>query len=204
MEQLKKQLNKLWMGSIFTTFLFLVVGILLILKPEEIITMISIIIGIGILVVGIFSFVKYFKRDQIQSSFSFDFIYGTICSISGSLLILNPKAVASILPLILGVWMFFNSLIKIEYVLNLKKQSTTAWISSFVLTFMTLVCGILFIFNPFKGAAIITQILGATLVFYAVIDIINSFLLKKKVDIIYNETKIHSGKVIEAVIEDED
>ncbi len=203
MEQVKNKLNKLWLGSLFTTILFIVVGVLLIIKPEEIITMISTIIGIGILVVGIFAFVKYFRGQKNQSGFSFDLVYGTICAVSGSLLILNPKAVASVLPLILGVWMLFNSILKIGYVLDLKKQSGKDWVSPFVLTILTLICGILFVFNPFKGATIITQILGATLVFYAFIDLINSFILKRKVDIIYKKAHSINEKIIEAVIEDE-
>lgn len=203
MEQIKKQINKLWVGSLFTTLLFIIVGILLIIKPEQIITMISMIIGLSILVVGIFAFVKYFRGQKTQTGFSFDLIYGTICAVSGSLLILNPKAVASVLPLILGVWMLFNSISKIGYVLDLKKQAGKEWISPFILTTLTLMCGILFIFNPFKGATIITQILGSTLVFYSLIDLINSFILRKKVNVIYSEVHNMNGKVIEAVIEDE-
>ena len=42
-----------------------------------------------------------------------------------------------------------------------------------------LVCGVVILFNPFKSAVIVTQIIGLFMIIYAVLDIINSFILRK-------------------------
>ena len=179
MKELKKQISKLWWDSIFTSLIFLIVGIMLILKPTEIITMISMVVGIGIMIAGIFAFVKYFKIKE--KNFRFDFIYGVICIVSGILLVLNPEAVASVLPLVLGIWMVIHSMMKIEYILTLSKNHDISFWITTILTVLTLASGILFIFNPFKGAAILTQILGSIITFYALMDVINAFVLRKSV-----------------------
>lgn len=195
MKDVKKSLNRLWWNSILTSLIFIIVGILLIIKPEEIITIISMIVGIGIIIIGIFAFIKYLKYKTLNG-YGFDLVYGIICIIAGTLLVLNPKAVASVLPLILGVWMLINGIFKIQYVLELRNYDRKFWIWSIILTILTLGCGILFIFNPFKGAKIITQILGGTIVAYAIMDIVNSYLLKK-----YIRTFVEVAKEINVIEE---
>ena len=204
MKELKKQISKLWWDSIFTSLIFLIVGIMLILKPTEIITMISMVVGIGIMIAGIFAFVKYFKIKE--KNFRFDFIYGVICIVSGILLVLNPEAVASVLPLVLGIWMVIHSMMKIEYILTLSKNHDISFWITTILTVLTLASGILFIFNPFKGAAILTQILGSIITFYALMDVINAFVLKKSVKkSVGNTIKIENETIQEAIIiEDEE
>lgn len=180
MKNLKDRFQRLFWHSLFTSFLFICVGVLLIIKPSEVIQLISIVIGIGIIIAGIFAFIKYLKLYKEQNGFYFDLVYGIICIVAGTLLIFNPNAVASILPLILGVWMLINSAFKIQYVLDLKKYQDSSWIWTLVLTILTLACGILFIFNPFRGAEILMMLLGITIIVYAIMDVINMILLRKK------------------------
>ena len=73
MKDIKKQLSRLWWNSLLTSLLFIIVGILLIWKPEEIITMISIVVGIGIIIIGIFGFIKYLKYQKI-GGYGFDLV----------------------------------------------------------------------------------------------------------------------------------
>lgn len=186
MKEMKKEYNKVWWGSVFSSLVFLVMGILLIIKPAQIITGISIVVGIGIIIAGIFAFLRYFRNGEMKSYFRFDLIYGVICVLAGTLLILNPQAVASILPLVLGIWMIINSIIKIQYALTVKQYGQQSWLSTMVIAIITLAFGILFVFNPFKGMTILTQILGAVISIYAVLDIVNSYLLKKKVKDVVN------------------
>lgn len=205
MKELKKQFSKLWWGSLFTSLIFFVVGLMLVIKPSTIITLISMIVGIAIIIAGIFAFVKYFKGKEKQTVFRFDFIYGVICMVCGILLVFNPEAVASILPLVLGIWMIVNSMMKIEYVLSLKDKEDKSFLVTIVLTVISLACGILFVFNPFKGATILTQILGFVIMAYALMDIINSCLLKKSFKQKTDKKDLSKieGSVKDAVIEEE-
>ncbi|MEG1986999.1 MAG: DUF308 domain-containing protein [Bacilli bacterium] len=181
MKELKKEFNKVWWGSVVSSILFIIVGILLMIEPAAVITAISMIVGIAIIIAGIFAFLKYFRNTDVRDIFKFDLIYGVICVLAGSLLIVNPKAVASILPLVLGIWMIINSIIKMQYAFSLKEYKSDGWIATLIIAVITLGLGILFIFNPFKGATLLMQIIGGVITLYAVMDIVNSYILKKNV-----------------------
>lgn len=179
MKNLKQELSKVWTTTILTSLFLMIIGIMMIIYPDEIISIISIVIGIGIIIAGILAFLKYFRESKEQDFFRFDLIYGVISVLAGTLLIVNPKAVASILPLVLGIWMVINSVIKVQYALTLKQYGNTSWAKAMILALITLAGGILLVFNPFEGAAILTQIIGAILVTYAIIDIIDAYMIRK-------------------------
>ena len=42
-----------------------------------------------------------------------------------------------------------------------------------------LICGVVILFNPFTSAVVVTRIIGLFMIIYAVLDIINSFILRK-------------------------
>ena len=46
-----------------------------------------------------------------------------------------------------------------------------------------LVCGVVILFNPFTSAVVVTQIIGLFMIIYAILDIINSFILRKSSNI---------------------
>lgn len=189
MKFLKKKFNQMVRSSLITSTLLIIIGILLIAKPEEILSLISIIIGIGLVIIGIFGVINYIRDFKDDEPFSLDIIYGVICLIVGSILITNTKIVGSILPIVLGVWMVINSIIKAEYAMIIKDSDNKDWKITFIFSILALICGILFIFNPFKGAELITQIIGSILVFYSLIDIINIIILKKDIKDFKDEIK---------------
>ncbi len=201
MEFLRKKFNEVIRNSLITSIVLVLVGFLLIIKPEEVLSLISIIIGIGIVILGIFGVMNYIRDLQDGQSMSLDIVYGVICLIVGSILILNTKIVGSILPIVLGIWMVINSIIKAQYTLMLKDDNNSRWKVTLIFSILTLICGILFIFNPFKGAALITQIIGSIVVVYSIMDIANVILLKKNIKAFKKEVKKNVQKV-QDVMED--
>ncbi len=188
-------------SSLITSIVLVVIGVFLIVKPEEILSLISIIIGIGLVVMGIFGVVNFIKDIQDNNPMSLDLIYGALCLIVGSVLITNTKIVGSILPIVLGIWMVINSIIKAQYATILKEDNNREWQLTLIISILTLVCGILFIFNPFKGAAVLTQIIGTILVIYSVMDIINIIILKKNIHDFKKDVKKDIKKTKKAIEE---
>ena len=173
MNYVRKKFNQMIRSTIITSIFLVIIGILLIARPEEILTMISIILGVGIIIVGIFGFLNYANDLKEGRTISMDIVYGIICVIVGTLLIVNTKIFASILPIVMGVWMVINSIIKAQYTLVLKDEGNPNWKLTLLFSVLTLACGILFIFNPFKTASMFMQIFGAIMVVYSIMDIIN-------------------------------
>lgn len=182
MGELKKGFSKLLSISIFSSIIILILGILLLIKPDAVIHMISTIIGILILIPGINSLINYFK-----TKYQPNLIIGIITSIIGIVLIFNSTFVASLLPFVLGVFFIVNGVNKIQYAMELKRQNVVNYTTSLVISILIVICGVLFIVNPFRGAMVITQVIGVFMVVYSVLDISNSIIIKKDMKNIFKK-----------------
>ncbi len=190
MQEIGKGLNKIFNLSIITSVIIFVLGVFLFFEPDTIIRMISIILGVIILIPGITSLLDY-RKTKYQPNL----VTGVITVIIGLILIINTKFVASILPFILGIYFVINGINRLQYALELKRQKISPYRSSFFLSLLIIICGILFIINPFGGAVTITQVIGIFMIIYAILDIWNSMIIKK-------EMKQTRDRVIEAIIEE--
>lgn len=197
MEDIKKGMNKIFNASIVTAVIILVLGVFLFIQPDTIIRMISIILGGIILIPGITSLIDYFKNKYQPS-----LITGIVTIIIGLILIINTKLVASILPFILGIYFIVNGINRLQYALELRRQRINYTIS---LTFsiLIIICGVLFIINPFSGALVITKVMGIFMIVYAILDLTNSIIIKKEMNE-YNRDQTMKNAIIEVNVEDKD
>ena len=175
---MKEMLRKMFTLSIFSSILFIVIGLLLFFKPGDTLKTISYIIGGLILVFGIFGVARFSKSEK--KGLNFDLIYAILSFVAGLIVIFNPEALASIIPIILGIWIVINSAIKIQYSFYIKSDTSKKWVATLVMSLITLVCGIVLLFNPFKAASYVAQAVGLFIMVYAVIDLVESFMLKTK------------------------
>lgn len=192
MEDIRKGMNKIFNTSIITSVVILVLGIFLFIQPDTIISMISIILGIMILIPGITALIDYFK-----TKYNPNLITGVITVIIGMILIVNTKLVASIMPFILGIYFVISGITRLQYALELKKQKIK-YTTSLCISILIIICGLLFITNPFGGALVITKVMGIFMVIYSVLDIVNAMVIKKEMhDFHNNVNQIMEAEIIE-------
>lgn len=194
LKTIKKNYNKFFTTSIITSIVFLALGIFLFLKPETTISTISYIIGIIILLLGAFSISKYYTNKN-KSNIDFSLIYGILSIIVGIIIILNPTAIATIITFVLGFWIVINSIIKIQYSLDLKNHDNKAWLITLIIGLLTLIWGLVLVFNPFGGALDITKLIGLFIIIYSILDIVECFILNKNIKDITKDIKKEFKKV---------
>ncbi len=178
---MKDMLKKVFTLSIFSSILFIVIGLLLLFKPGDTLKTISYIIGGLILIFGVFGIARFTKSEK--KGLNFDLIYGILSLVAGLIIICNPKALISIIPIILGIWIVINSAIKVQYSFYMKMDGNNRWKVTLTMSLITLICGITLLFNPFKTAEIVSQVIGLFIIIYAIIDLIESFMMKDKIKI---------------------
>ena len=196
MEEIKNGMNKIFNASIVTSVIILVLGIFLFIQPDTIINMISIILGGIILIPGIISLINYFKTKQ-QSSL----IMAVVTILIGLILIMNTALVASILPFILGIYFVVNGINRLQYALILKNNKADNYVASLIFSILIIICGALFIINPFGGALVITKVIGIFMIVYAFLDLTNSIILKKEINVMKSKTSM-KDTVIEIEVDD--
>ena len=180
-----KRFNKIFYSTLASSVIFFCFGLILFLKPEMTINSISYLLGGILIIVGFINFVKYvLDNDKVVRSFDIDLVYGIIGMVAGMVLILNPTAIATIIPFILGMIIAIGSAIKLQYSLVLKQYERSSWKPIFVIAIISLVWGIILMFNPFQGAVVITKMIGIFVMVYAILEFSEVFFFKKNLKIV--------------------
>ena len=184
MKNALKGINGLFNVSILTSVIILVIGIFLFIQPDTVIRMISIVLGIIFLIPGITALIDYFKEKNSAS-----LVLGIITMLVSLILIIKTDLVASILPFILGIYFVINGITRLQYALELKKEGYSSFTTSLVFSLLIMLCGILFILNPFEGAMALTQMIGMFMIIYACLDITNTVVIKRGMKVVTKEMK---------------
>ena len=176
---MKIEVKKTIWPSLISSGVILVLGLLLFFKSSVTLTGISYIFGGLIIAIGVLAIVRFISNNHSDISNQLNIIYGIICIISGIFFIEKPEIIGSIIPVVMGIGIIISSSLKIQQSFNLKSLNSSYFFWSFVTALLSLICGVVLLFNPFKGAVIITKVIGIFLVMYAILDICNTVVLKK-------------------------
>ena len=160
----------------------MVIGLLLIIKPESTLTLISCIIGAFLLCVGIINGIKYFTKKDNTDLTDLSLIIAIIGCIAGIVFITVPEFLASIIPFVIGIVIIIKSIIRIQISLNLKRNNKDTWVYSLITSLIGLALGLVLFLNPFGGAVLMTQIVGIFMVVYAISDLIEFKTVNKMLD----------------------
>lgn len=194
-------MKKFFRSSLISSIILMVVGILLILQSEITIITISYLIGTLLIAMGAIAIIKFIKNINNIAREDLDIFYGTVTIILGIVVIYNPEAIASIIPIIIGIGIIISSATKLQYALELKENLNNQWKMTVIISIISAVCGVILICNPFKGAVVIMQIIGGFIVVYSVLDIVSTITIKKNVTAIHNAI---DGNINDAEILDEE
>ena len=177
-----KNVMKIMFGmSLLTSIAFLALGIFIIVKPDTTLEIIANIIGVFIIVAGLGGVLSYFKNKENGGIFTLT--YGIVSLVAGCVLILNPQAVIKVLPFILGIFFCIGGCVKLQYAIDLKQYKASKWYGTLIIAIVTIVCGVLFIVNPFEGAKTIMRVTGIVITIYAILDIVNYCVIRQEVKI---------------------
>ena len=129
-------------------------------------------------------------------------MYGIVSVILGIIVIKNPKAIASIIPAILGISIIISSATKLQYAFELKANGNHLWKITMFISIISTLCGIVLLFNPFKAISYFTKVVGIFIVIYALLDMVSTYTIKRNVKVFY---KTIENDIMEAqVVKEED
>lgn len=193
MENMEVRIRKMNITSIIFSIIFILIGTFLLARPEDAIHLVSYALGIILIVWGVISVITFFTDKESQNYLDFGFIVGVFVLIFGIIILVKPDTIASIIPLLLGIWMLINGVTKLSYSLTLNNNKSA--LSSIIISLIIVLLGILLIINPFQGAKKLVQILGISILVYSVLDLIECFSIKR---VMKKVKKIENKNVIDA------
>lgn len=158
--------------SLLSSILFLILGILLINNPAGVAQFVSYIIGIILIIMGIYKIISYFTSKDAYIFYDYNLIYGSLCVILGILVILCGGAIASFFRIAIGIWIILSGISRINLSFKIKDTGVNYWFLSLLISILILIAGIYVMFAP--GTILIT--LGVVLVIYSIMDIIENII----------------------------
>ena len=192
-------MKKFFRSSLISSIILMIIGVLLILQSEITIITISYLIGTLLIAMGAIAIIKFIKNINNVNREELDIFYGVVTIILGVIVVYNPEAIASIIPIIIGIGIIINSATKLQYAIELKQSLNSQWKTTVIISIISAVCGVILICNPFKGAVVIMQIIGGFIVAYSILDIISTITIKKNFAAIHNaiDGNINDAEVVE-------
>ena len=193
---MEKIMKKFFRSSLITAILLIALGILLICQSEATIITISYVLGGVIIALGVLAAIKFFQNIK-QHKGELDLVYGIISVVLGIIIIKNPEAIASIMPMVLGVCIIISSSSKLQYAFELKANNNNLWKTTMVISIISTVCGLVLLFNPFKAIAYFTKVVGIFIIIYAILDLVSTYTIRRNVKLF--QQSIEEG-ITEAIV----
>lgn len=168
--------------SLITIAAGFIIGIILLVRPDESVEFISILCGATVIMLGVGAWISYFTK--FRSSFLA--ILGTLAVVAGIILCVKYRSIISAVLFLFGIFVLVGGVVDLVSALEARKNDLKSWIISVVMAVITIVLGLLVIINPFNSVMALTRILGAGLIVYAVMDLITFIQIRKMVKFTFN------------------
>jgi uncharacterized membrane protein HdeD (DUF308 family) len=166
---------KNWYFLLIKGIILVVLSLFVIINPEGTLKTIALYLGIGIIIPGIILTFRGYKVKKTENVWNKDLIQGIGELIIGLLLILVPLVVASVIPVIIGVWAVFYGIMTI--IDSIKKTGDAAL--KFITGITVLLLANILIFKPLLLGLTIIIWLGLLLLIAGAFNILLAVNLKK-------------------------
>jgi len=166
-----------WM-AIVESLATIIIGVLLIAWPDVVIKIIAYVVGVFFVVKGGYQIINYFLSKGQNDFFNNNLLIGVISVLIGVAVLIIGEEIAGVFRVIIGIWMIYESLVRINTAIKLHAAGIRAWSSILILAITMLVLGV---FITFYSGAVVTLI-GWVMVAVGIIGIIGDAMFIKYVN----------------------
>lgn len=172
---MKELLNKIITNTAITAILFIILGILLIIFPHQMASIICYGIGLVLLIYGIILILKYVGDKNRTAFITADIVVGVIlCGVA--LFLFIGKALLSIIALILGLFLIIDGIMNAQKAFRMKNLGYEKWWIDFLFSIVSMAIGFLLV----TKANVISEIaLGVCLLYNGIMNLVSSYGLGK-------------------------
>ncbi len=199
---------KLTINNLIYALLFLVFGIILLTSTQDLIGIVSIVIGAILIAAGIIKCIIYIYMKGKLGEYRFsDLAVGLLIIFCGVLLIVCSGALSFAIRTVVGLWALFSGINRMILAISTRSIDKSGFMFYLLIAFVMIIVGVLLI------SGILDKMLGLLIIIYAITEIVGYIYYKVKykdnepVTSNKKETKqkkLKSGKVVDAVIEEEE
>lgn len=175
---MKDIIKKKEIKGILGSLLLIVLSIFLMLKPIEIIGTLIKVIGMILLICGVFDFANYFVNKKEESLFDYGLVKGIIEITIGVLFIFKYDLLINLFPCILGLIIVFINIFKLQTAISLKEFESN-YMTGVIISSLSIILGLVIVINPFETLEVVIIVSGAVLLISELSNIIYSISVLK-------------------------
>ena len=164
--------------SVAESLAILIFGILIVVWPDITIQVIANILGAVFIISGIYQIINYFVVKGQQDFFNNSLLSGVLALILGVAVLLIGENLANIFRIVIGVWIVYESLVRINTAIKLHSVGIKSWQFVLIIALCMLVIGIFITFNT--GA--IMQLIGWMMILSSIFGIVGDFVFIQNVN----------------------
>ena len=164
-------LNQQRRSSIAAAAVTILLGLFLAFWPGQSVSFLCMLLGAAIAVTGIIYFVGWLarRREGVPALFV---LPGVVLFALGAWLMTSPASVVQLVQYIFGAVLIFHGIVDLQGALALMGQGYSRWWVDLLLAVLTLTLGVLVVVNPFGTFAALMGLVGASLIFDGVTDLV--------------------------------
>ena len=170
----EKLLKRSSWTDIVISLIFVLLGILLIAKPDETVAAISMIFGILFIAIGVLKLVEYYTSDTRTD---YLLTIALIAVIIGIIIIFATDSIISFFRVILGIWIIATGIMDLQTSLIWKEVKSPYWRVSVLFSILMMLGGIILLISK----DILYTTIGGLTVIYGILDIVDRVIFMKKI-----------------------
>lgn len=140
-------------------------GLVLVIWPDVLGVMLCYLLGGALILMGVIQLIGFLRGERLGFYSKFNMIMGIVLVLLGLWICTQPHIVLSIIPVVVGIIVLIHGLMDIQYTLDIKKTGNTKWWIAMIAAIITLVVGLLLVFNPFTAYEITMILLGIAMLY---------------------------------------
>lgn len=134
--------------------------------------------GVYALVDGAFAMLTGLMRSKYSSRWWVFLLEGLISVAAGAIALIQPGLAGFALILVIAVWAILTGILEIAAAVRLRREITNEWLLGFG-GFVSIVFGILLLFQPATGGLVVTLMIGAYALIFGVLLVALGFRLRR-------------------------
>ena len=166
--------------AILESLLIGVLGGFLVWRPEGVMKVIFYVVGICLMVKGVYKMINYFAVHGKYDFYNNDLLYGIIALVFGVLAVVLWEQFSNVIGIVVGAWMIYGALVRMNAAIKLHAVGVKDWFYVMLLSLVMLALGIYMVVSV--GAVL--AVVGWVMIAAAVVGIIDDIFFMKNIEAI--------------------
>ncbi len=175
--EMTKQVN-IKKNVLIFSLIALLLGIIQVFAPEFVLKVLDYLVGVCILILGIFNIILY-KKNRIKNISTNNLSYGIILLVLGVYFLTHKGFVVGIMALVFGFYIMVNGIFGIQFSFESKNKGFEKWKVLLIMSIINFILGVIVLFLPIQSSLVLIFWNGIFMILSAVINLVVLIINKR-------------------------